>query len=78
MYLPAPDGTRVVLCDYFRAYEAVVPAGNFDRVWKKQWHTLEIGKRAQGEGITYRHDGKAVIATSEGDKFPLIEVERRD
>jgi hypothetical protein len=72
------DGRRVVLCDYFRAYEATVPAGNFDSVWKQSWRAIEIGKRTQGEAITYRHDGKALIATSEGDTFPLIEVERED
>jgi hypothetical protein len=72
----SPDGRRVILCDYFRAYEADVPAGNFDGVWKQAWRAVEIGKRTQGEGITYRHDGEALIATSEGDSFPLIEVER--
>jgi hypothetical protein len=74
----SPDGTRVVLCDYFRAYEAIVPQGNFDGVWKQTWRPIDIGKRAQGEGITYRHDGKALLATSEGDTFPLIEVERKN
>ena len=74
----SPDGSRVVLCDYFRAYEAMVPSGNFDGVWKKTWRAIDIGKRTQGEGITYRRDGKALIATSEGNTFPLIEVERKN
>jgi hypothetical protein len=74
----SPDGTRVVLCDYFRAYEAKVPGGRFDGVWKQKWLPIDIGKRTQGEGITYRHDGNALVATSEGDTFPLIEVERRE
>ena len=74
----SPDGTRVVLCDYFRAYEATVPAGNFDGVWKTTWRAFDIGQRNQGEAITYRHDGKAVLATSEGDTFPLIEVKRQE
>jgi hypothetical protein len=74
----SPDGTRVVLCDYFRAYEATAPADNFDSVWKKTWRAFDIGKRSQGEAVTYRHDGKAILATSEGDTFPLIEVKRKE
>ena len=73
----SPDGRRVVLCDYSRAYEAIVPDGNFDRVWKQQWRAIDIGKRTQGEAITYRHDGRALVVTSEGDSFPLIEIERQ-
>ncbi len=74
----SPDGTHVVLCDYFRAYEAALPAGGgFDAVWKQRWKPIELGRRAQGEGVCYRHDGKAVLASSEGDSFPLIEVERK-
>lgn len=75
----SPDGTRVVLCDYLKAWEAVVPKGaSFDSVWTKgQWRDIGLGQRAQGEAICYRHDGKAVITTSEGDAFPLIEVERK-
>jgi len=72
----SPDGARVVLCDYFRAYEAIVPENNFDALWKQKWRPLDIGKRAQGEGICYRHDGNAVLATSEGESFPLVEAER--
>ena len=73
----SPDGTRVVVCDYFSAWEAVVPRGKrFDSVWTGRWTRFSLGSRAQGEGICYRHDGKAVIATSEGERFPLIEVER--
>ncbi len=74
----SPDGTRVVLCDYFRAYEATVSADTFDSVWKKNWRAFDIGKRSQGEAVTYRHDGKAILATSEGDTFPLIEVKREE
>jgi hypothetical protein len=72
----SPDGKRVVLCDYFRAYEADVPQHNFDAVWNQRWRPLDIGKRAQGEAICYRQDGNAVLATSEGESFPLIEAER--
>jgi hypothetical protein len=73
----SPDGKRVLLCDYFRAYEANGPGNNFDLVWKQRWNAIETGRRAQGEGITYSHDGKAIIATSEGDSFPLVEIVRK-
>lgn len=75
----SPDGKRVIVCDYFGAYEAVLPdgSGNFDAIWKARWNTLEVPGRRQGEAICYRHDGKAVLATSEGSPFPLIEAERQ-
>jgi hypothetical protein len=73
----SPDGTRVVLCDYFRAWEAIAPNGSaFDSVWSGPWHAIELGPRQQGESVCYRHDGRAILATSEGERFPLIEVER--
>jgi hypothetical protein len=68
----SPDGSRVVLCDYFAAYEAA-----FDPSWKLEWNRLDLGKRAQGEGICYRADGRAILATSEGASFPLIELQLR-
>jgi hypothetical protein len=74
----SPDGTRVAVCDYLKAWEAVLPAGarNFDAIWSAKWRDIGIGQRAQGEGIAYRHDGKALLVTSEGKPFPLIEIER--
>lgn len=71
----SPDGKRVVLCDYVRGWEALVPAkGGFDAVWKSRWRAVDLDARAQGEGIAYRHDSRAILATSEGAEFPLIEV----
>jgi hypothetical protein len=73
----SPDGTRVVLCDYFGAWEAVLPKGaSFDAIWKAEWRAIALAQRKQGEAVCYRHDGRAIIATSEGATFPLIEVER--
>ena len=37
---------------------------------------FDLGKRKQGESITYRLDGKALLATSEGKQSPLIMVLR--
>jgi len=74
----SPDGKRVALCDYFQGYEIVLPAGftNFDEIWKQKMTGFDLGKRKQGESITYRLDGKALLATSEGKQSPLIQVLR--
>jgi hypothetical protein len=74
----SPDGRRVALCDYFQGYEIVLPAGasNFDDIWKQKMTGFDLGKRKQGESITYRLDGKAFLATSEGKQSPLIMVLR--
>jgi hypothetical protein len=74
----SPDGRHVALCDYFSGYELVLPAGssNFDEIWKQKMTSFDLGKRKQGESITYRLDGRALLATSEGKQSPLIQVER--
>ena len=74
----SPDGRRVALCDYFQGYELVLPAGNsnFDDIWKQKMTGFDLGKRKQGESITYRLDGKALLATTEGKQAPLIQVLR--
>ncbi len=75
----SPDGRRVVLCDYLQGYELSLPenAKEFDDIWKQPPVPLSLGARAQGEGVCYRLDGQAVLATSEGRPSPLIEVVRR-
>lgn len=74
----SPDGRRVALCDYFQGYEIVLPAGSrdFDDIWRQKMIGFDLGKRKQGEAITYRLDGKALLATSEGKQSPLIQVIR--
>ena len=74
----SPDGRRVALCDYFQGYELVLPAGvsNFDDIWKQKITGFDLGKRKQGESITYRLDRKALLATSEGKQSPLLQVLR--
>jgi hypothetical protein len=74
----SPDGRRVALCDYFQGYEIVLPASSrdFDDIWKRRMTGFDLGKRKQGESITYRLDGKAFLATSEGKQSPLIQVLR--
>jgi len=73
------DGTRVVICDYFNAYELILPekAKNFDEIWKETPATIDLGVREQGEAIGYSADGNAIFATSEKKNAPLIEVKRK-
>ena len=70
----SPNGRKVILCDYDRGWEAVAPNGDFDGVWKARWQMVDLGSRPQGEAVAYRNDGKAVLATSEGEEFPLVEA----
>jgi hypothetical protein len=74
----SPDGRRVALCDYFQGYEIILPAGSkdFNEIWKQRMTGFDLGKRQQGESITYRLDGKAFLASSEGKRSPLFQVER--
>ena len=70
------DGKRVVVCDYFNAYEIVLPenAKNFDEIWKQTPAIIELGKREQGEAVAYSTDGKTIYATSEKENSPFIRV----
>ncbi len=73
------DGSRIILCDYYNAYEIVLPknAKNFDEIWKDEPSIIELGTREQGEAICYATDGEAIYATSEKENSPLIEVKRK-
>jgi hypothetical protein len=75
----SPDGTRVALCDYSQGYELILPAASapFNQVWKQPLIAIDLGERKQGEAIGYRLDGRALLATSEGKRAPLLQVERR-
>ena len=75
----SPDGRRVALCDYLQGYEIVLPSGasSFDEIWKQKFISIDLGRRKQGEAITYRMDGKALLTTSEGRFSPLIQVVRK-
>jgi hypothetical protein len=74
----SPDGRHVALCDYFQGYELELPATstNFSDIWKQKMIGFDLGKRKQGESITYRLDGMALLATSEGKHPELFQVER--
>lgn len=75
----APDGRRVVVCDYARAYELRLPekSRNFDEIWHQTIEPVELGPRKAGEAVAYSADGNSIFATSEMRNSPLIEVRRR-
>ncbi|HEV2826531.1 MAG TPA: hypothetical protein VGW76_02940 [Pyrinomonadaceae bacterium] len=75
----SPDGSRLALCDYSRGYELVLPLAGapFNEIWKQPLTAIDLGERKQGEAIGYRLDGRALLATSEGRRSPLIQVVRR-
>ncbi len=75
----SPDGRRVVICDYFNAYEIVLPenAKNFDEIWKQEPEIIELGTREVGEAVGYSADGKSIFATSEKTNSPFIRVNRK-
>jgi hypothetical protein len=76
----APDGKRLVICDYFAAYEFSLPpdAKGFDDIWKQKPAVINLGDRDQGEAICYSSDGSSLFATSEGKNKPLIRIDRRN
>lgn len=75
----SPDGRRVVVCDYFGAYEIILPeaAKNFDEIWKQKVAVIELGPREFGEAVGYSADGKSIYATSEKRNQPFIQVKRK-
>jgi hypothetical protein len=73
------DGRRAALCDYIQGYELVLKDANapFDSIWQQPVDTLDLGKRSHGETVTYRLDGKALLATSERLPTPLFQIVRK-
>jgi hypothetical protein len=72
------DGKRVVVCDYFAAYEITLPdaATNFDEIWKQKPTLIQTGKRKQGEAVSYSTSGETVYLTSENLNSPIIKIEK--
>jgi hypothetical protein len=73
------SGKSVVLCDYFAAYELVLPpdAKNFDDIWKQKPVRFDPGERDIGEAIAYTGKGGDVIAISENMHTPVYVTTRR-
>jgi len=72
------DGKRVVVCDYFAAYEFALPENSksFEEIWKQKPLTISIGEREQGEAVCYSLDGKSIFATSEKKNSPIFEAKQ--
>jgi hypothetical protein len=72
------DGKRVVVCDYFAAYEFALPENSksFEEIWKQKPLTISIGEREQGEAVCYSLDGKSIFATSEKKNSPIFETKQ--
>lgn len=75
----SPDGKRVVISDYFNAYEIALPAAakSFDEIWRQKPVVVQLGERQQGEAVCYGLDGNTIYATSENKNSPIIEVKRK-
>jgi len=75
----SPDGRRVIICDYFNAYEIVLPekAKNFDEIWTQKPAIVELGEREIGEAVGYAADGNSIFATSEKNNSPFIQVKKK-
>jgi len=75
----APDGRRVIICDYSAGYELALPPGdtNFDDIWKQKPAVVDLGDRKQGESVTYTADGRSLMVTSEGKGAAIFEIDRR-
>ncbi len=75
----SPDGKRVIITDYFNAYEIILPENekNFDKIWKQKPAIIELGARSQGEAVCYSADGNAIFATSEKKNSPFIKVGKK-
>jgi hypothetical protein len=76
----SPDGTRVILGTYGSAFEFLVPSSSkkFDAVWKANPAAVSIGRRIQGEALTYSADGRSLFSTSEMSPMPLFKIQRTD
>ena len=72
------DGRRVVLTDYYNAYEYSLRdrGASFDSIWTSEPTIIEVGERDQGEAVCYSPDMTAVYTTSEKRGSPFIKIER--
>ncbi len=70
----SPDGMRMVLVDYLGAYEFTLSksSNDFEEIFSTSPVLIKLGKRKQGEAISYTQDGTALFATSEGVNSPIL------
>ena len=58
----APDGHRMVVRDYTAAFEYRLPTGRpFREIFARRPVPVTLARERQGEAITYRRDGRALL-----------------
>jgi hypothetical protein len=68
----SPDGTRVVVRTYLKAYEWKRPPGaTWSQVWRSKPTVFALPQTQQGEAICYGLDGQSLFTTSEKLPAPL-------
>jgi hypothetical protein len=75
----SPDGRKVTLVTYARAYEFTLPAGarNFDAIWKTRPAALDLPPLPQCEAVCYTRDGKSLLVTSEQTPAQVYRLDAR-
>jgi hypothetical protein len=75
----SPDGKKVILQSYLRAYELRLPenTADFDAIWKTRPTHVPLPLLRQGEAICYSADGKSIFVTSEKTPAPIYELKAR-
>jgi hypothetical protein len=74
----APDGGRVVLRTYLAALEyQVPPAADLSAIWGQQPAIYPLEDSRQGEAVTYRTDGQALLSLGESSPAQLFQAEWR-
>jgi hypothetical protein len=70
-----PCGAGFILRTNNTAYELRIPVGTpFEEAFKAQPMMVPVGNEMQGEGISYRPDGRGYYTTSEGARPPIHRV----
>lgn len=72
----SPDGSRIVLRTYSRAFEWPVVDGDVASALAGSPSETELPEERQGEAITYDTDGRSWLTTSEGAGAPVHRVPR--
>lgn len=74
----SPDGRQVVIRTYGAGLEYdLAPGAPLAEFWRRPPRAFAIADGSQGEGITYRADGGALLTIGEGSPASLYRLERQ-
>jgi hypothetical protein len=74
----APDGSRVVIRNYFTAIELRRAKGRpFESIFDAEPVTISIPLEKQGEAIAYSRDSKSIVTVTEKVPAPMYQMIRR-